>query len=48
MQQLKRIMFLLYQRLQCFHQKEHWVGELSGMIWVGPLLNSGGEAARRI
>lgn len=31
-------MFLLYWRLEYFHKKEHWVGELSSMIWVSVYL----------
>lgn len=42
------MMFLLYQKLEDFHQKKHPVRELSGMIWEGTLLGSGGEPARRI
>lgn len=37
-------MFLLYQSLGYFHQKDHWVGELSGRIQTETLLSTGGRA----
>lgn len=40
-------MFLLYQSFGYFHQKDHCVGELSGMIQVETLLSTGGRAAWR-
>lgn len=46
MQQLKRILFLLYQGLEYFHQKKTFCGMIHRYDLVGLLLISGADTTR--